>query len=148
MDKKALRQELTELLRKRLDKSSFTLSDRTPANGGLPLAIPSIRIEVWLYPDVDTETAWHFAVETALLLQRAPVLAHKRDEGWCFRLPLYMVNPGDFELAVADEDAHGFDHTVEMSVKAFSLVLREYQEERAARDGVLDALTIALGGEE
>ena len=144
MDKETLRQELTELLRKNLSSSSFTPSDRTPANGGLPLAIPSIRIEVWLYPDVATETAWNLTVETALLLQRAPVLAHKREEGWCFRVPLYMVNSEDFELAITDEEAHGFDYTVEMSVKAFSLVLKEYQEERAARDGVLDALKGAL----
>ncbi|MGD1949730.1 MAG: hypothetical protein ACFB14_08800 [Leptolyngbyaceae cyanobacterium] len=145
MDKEAFRQELTELLRKHLDKTSFTLSDRTPDNGRLPLSIPSIRIEAWAHLGVTTETAWHLAVEAALVLQRAPVLAHKRDEGWCFRVPLYMVNPEDFELAITDEDAHGFGYSVEMSVKSFALVLKEYQEERAARDGVLDALKGELG---
>lgn len=145
MDKEALRQELTELLRKHLDKGSFSPSDRTPANGGLPLAIPSIQIEVWLYPDVATETAWNLAVETALLLQKAPVLAHKRDEGWCFRVPLYVMNLELIEV-LSEEQWHAFDHTVEMSVKGFAKILAKYQVDRAELDGYVDVLGLALKG--
>ncbi len=143
--KEDLQNQLVELLRKHLNKSSFTPADRIPINGGLPLSIPTIRIEAWFYPDVATETSWALAVETALLLQRTPVLAHKRDEGWCFRVPLYMVNP-DFELTLSVERHHDFEHTVEMSVKAFALALREYQENVATRDGFIQKINAEARG--
>ena len=137
-----LRQELIDLLRKHLNRSSFTPID-IPANGGLPLNIPAIQIESWTKPDYAESVKWDLAVEAALVLRKAPVLAHKKAEGWCFRVPLYMLNP-DYELSLDVEKHHDFCHTVEMSVKAFSLVLKGYQNNVATREGWLKMLQTAI----
>lgn len=141
-DSNTLRQELIDLLRRHLNRSSFTPID-IPSNGGLPLNIPAIQIEAWTKPEYAESVKWDLAVESALVLRKVPVLAHKKAEGWCFRMPLYMLNP-DYELSLDVERHHSFEHTVEMSVKAFALVLRDYQENVAAREGWMKMLESAI----
>lgn len=149
-DKEALLTELAELLGTHLFDGTYAEAEPIPENGGLPLAIPYVRIEPWLFPDdiVELSGAWQLCVEMALQYEnRAPVLAHQWHGEWCFRVPLYMLAE-EYESKLAIDQWHAFEFSIDVSVHSFPLVLREYQERQAIRDGVVGMIDAALGGEE
>lgn len=141
--KEALKQELTGLLLTHLDPDGYSQSLPTQASGGLPLHIPYIRLEPWVYgPNAVTlKGAWDMCVETARQYDKTPVLAHQWHGDWVFRMPMAVAG------VEAPEGSYEFEYAIEMAVKAFALFLVEYQEEKAARVDYSAMVSVVLGVE-
>lgn len=142
----ALRGEVTDLLRAHLLPGTFTETLPTKADGGLPLNIPFVRVEPWVY-GVEAVTfagAWSLCVESAAYYSKTPVLAHQWHGGWSFRVSLYMLN-SEFEATMVPENRHRFDWSVDLSVEAFALAVAEYQEECGSQRSAVEIIDSVLG---
>lgn len=144
--KEELKDSLTKLLIENLDEDSFTATLPTKENGLLCLDIPYVRIEPWVYGTgaVTLNGAWVIAVEAARFFRKTPVLAHQWHGEWCFRMPFYALNT-DFEIAIAADNRHRFDWSVDLGVEPFALALSQYQEICEVRHDAAELIKFAVG---
>lgn len=148
MSKEELKQQLSSLLQASLSPESYAIAPAHPQNGNLPLDIAYIRVEPWLYGDKDIlpSGSWDLCVETALHWEKVPVLALPDDDGWSFRVPLYMLS-AEYGDSLDEKQWHSFDQTALVGGEAFGAIVKYYQEEREAREEYLDALKTVLRGD-
>lgn len=142
LSKKTLLEELTTLLRTHLSPDCYTET----LTGGLPMHIPFVRIEPWVYGcnTVTLDGAWQLSVETSLWYNRTPVMVHQWEKDWSFRVPLYMLNP-EFEAAIEPENRHRFEWSVDLDPKCFALALAEYQKDCAFRTDQVEMIETVMG---
>lgn len=138
-----LAKELSELLREKLNPSSFTDEAPAPENGDLPLEVSFVRIGLWTRDLSPIDHMWPLCVEHAIQWSKAPILAYRQAGEWCFRVPLYCFD-AEYENQLGEHQWHALEYSAVVGAESLSLILEQYQDERAAREGWMDALTAAI----